>query len=78
MEEFTLIYVAVKGYSVDVWQPVKAIHIHDNCFRILESSSDPEHDYWEFSYDDVVRCENYIFSEGENGLVARSKCKDNL
>ena len=32
MKNSELIYVAVKGYRVEVWQPVKAIHVHENCY----------------------------------------------
>ena len=77
MENFDLIYVDVKGYPVKVWQPVKAVRVHENCYRILESSSDPEHGYWQFSYNDVVRCEKSYFSEDESGLIAFAICEHN-
>ncbi|HLM01704.1 MAG TPA: hypothetical protein VK400_11670 [Pyrinomonadaceae bacterium] len=60
------------------WYPVEAVHKHDDCYRIVSLNPDPEHVYWEFYTDDVVRCETIEFAEGEFGLVARSKCNDNV
>ena len=75
MNAVRLIYVDVKGYPVKIWNPVRATHVHGGCYRVLESSPDPEHEYWEFKEGDVVRCETYAFSEGEEGLVARARCE---
>lgn len=36
--------------------PTPALHVHDNCYRILAASCDPEHDYWMFEAPDVVQC----------------------
>ena len=75
MKNTTLIYVAVEGLGVELWQPVQAVLEHGNCYRVLESSPDPEHDYWQFSSGDIVRCESHTFAEGEHGLVARGRCE---
>ena len=75
MEEHTLIYVVVEGFPGGLLQPVKSVHLHGDCYRVLESSPDPEHDYWQFSSGDEVRCESHTFAEGEVGLIARDKCE---
>jgi hypothetical protein len=74
-ESVMLIYVAVRGDPVDVWAPVKAVHEHGDCYRVMGSSPDPGHDHWQFSSGDIVRCESYTSYEGEAGLVARSGCE---
>ena len=77
MSDTTLIYVSVTTYThpntLD-WYPVKAFHEHENCYRILESSADPEHEYWKFSLNEIVRCYDYKFAENEFGLIAVEKC----
>jgi hypothetical protein len=42
---------------------------------VLESSSDPEHEYWQFKSGDVVKCEMNEFYEGETGLIAVAQCQ---
>jgi hypothetical protein len=77
MSEKTLIYVSVTTYSnpnTFSWFPVQSFHEHENCYRIIESSSDPEHEYWEFTLNDVVSCRNNKFAEGEFGLTVFEKC----
>lgn len=74
----TLIYVNESTrIGTPSWHPIEAVHEHGDCYRIISLDPDPEHSYWEFSTDDVVRCESHKFAEGEFGLVARSKCEDN-
>jgi hypothetical protein len=70
-----IIYVDVQGYPVKIWNPVQSTHMHDNCYRVLESSPDPEHEYWEFEDGDIVCCESHNFAEGETGLIAVAKCE---
>ncbi len=60
-----------------MWQLVQAVHEHRNCYRIIESSSDPEHEYWQFSFDETVSCNSNQFAENEFGLIAVEKCKRN-
>ena len=46
-----LIYVHATTFdrpNTFTWQPVQSIHEHENCYRIPDSSNDPEHDYWQF------------------------------
>ena len=76
MNDFTIIYVSVKGSPVDVWHPIKSIRVSDDCYRIAESNPDPEHWCWQFDLGDVVRCKNHAFAEGEIGLTAYAKCKE--
>lgn len=77
MNNQTLIYVDVKyfDHSGKFWEPVQSIQVHEKCYEILESSTDPEHVYWEFTLGDIVRCETNKFAEGEFGLIAVSKCE---
>lgn len=77
MSEKVLIYVSATSYdrpNTFTWIPVQAVHEHENCYRILESSDDPEHDYWQFTFDEVVVCEINKFAENEFGLIAIKKC----
>ena len=81
MSEKTLIYISANTYNHPntlSWIPVNAIHEHENCYRITESSSDPEHEYWQFTFDDVVDCKNNKFAENEFGLIAFEKCKHGI
>lgn len=78
MSDEILIYISVKhcDYPKDIdWYPVQSVRVHGNCYRILESSSDPEHEYRQFSQDEIVRCDNQEFSENEFGLIAVEKCR---
>ena len=69
-----LIYVQVLNFPGGLLQPTRALHMHNMCYWVLESSDDPEHDVWEFEEGDVVRCEAKEFSEGEPGLFAVAIC----
>lgn len=66
--------VNVIGYPGKSWHPVEAEYQHSNCYLVLESSDDPEHENWQFEHGDVVHCELNEFYEGETGLIAVSKC----
>lgn len=80
MSDEILIYISVKHYDhqkdIDRY-PVRPVHIRENCYRILESSSDPEHEYRQFSLNESVRCANREFAENEFGLIAVEKCQHN-
>lgn len=73
MEE--LIYVNVVGFPDGNLEPVKAIHVHGSCYRIVSENDDDEHFPWEFVTGQVVHCEKVAFYEDEYGLVAKSECK---
>ncbi len=73
----TLIYISATTYdrpNTTTWVPVRSFHEHKDCYRILEESDDPEHDYWQFSSGDIVQCKKNKFAEGEYGLIAFKKC----
>ena len=69
-----LIYVRVLHFPGGLLQPVQAELVHGNCYRVVDSSDDPEHDVWEFGAGDVVHCGSTVFAEGEVGLVADGAC----
>ena len=69
-----LIYVQVLNFPGGLLQPTRALHMHDMCYRVLESSDDPEHDVWAFEEDTVVQCETKEFGDGETGLIAVTVC----
>lgn len=75
--EKKLIYVSVETFdhpNTLIWNPVQAIHEHENCYRIIEPNPDPEHEHWQFSFNDIVICKNHEFAENEFGLIAFEKC----
>jgi hypothetical protein len=74
MDYDTLVFVEVVGFPGGLLTPVRAAREHGTCHRLLESSSDPEHDVWAFSEGVIVRCERREFSKGEYGLVAVATC----
>lgn len=55
-------------------EAVKADRLHGNCFRLLQSSEDPEHYDWEYSAGDVVHCREVVFAPGEWGYLAVERC----
>ena len=73
MPKHHLIYVRVRNFPGGLLQPVKALHLGQDLYKILESSADHEHEEWEFLEGDIVRCEEYSFSKGEVGLLAVEK-----
>ena len=78
MSQKQIIYVDVKGYAEKVWHPVTTKHQHGSCYLVLESSTDPEHEYWQFESGDVVCCEMKEFDGmGESRLIAVLKCECN-
>ena len=74
MDNDTLVFVEVVGFPGGLLTPVRAVREHGNCYRLLESSRDPEHDVWKFTEGAIVQCERHEFSEGEYGLVAVATC----
>ena len=81
MFEKTLIYVSVESYNQSntiIWHPVQAVHEHKNCYRVLESSVDPEHEYWQFSFNEIVKCDEHEFAKNEFGLIAVEKCNHKI
>lgn len=74
MSSSEIIYIDEKDSLPKHWRSVAAEHQHGHCYRVLESSEDPEHFYRQFESGDVVRCEVNEFYEGETGLIAVSEC----
>ncbi len=70
-----LVYVNVIGFPGGNLEPVEALHVHGECFKILGENDDNEHFPWEFVTGEVVKCENVKFYEDESGLVTKSKCE---
>lgn len=70
-----LIYVNVVGFPDGNLEPVKAVHVHGSCFRIIDVNDDDEHFPWEFVTGEVVICEDVVFYENESGLVAEHVCR---
>ena len=66
------IFINVIDFPGGLLTPVKAFRQFSNYYKILEESDDPDHDVWEFTKGDIVKCEKIQFSEGEFGLVAKS------
>lgn len=69
-----LIYIRVLDFPAGLLQAVQAVHVHGSCYRMTESSDDPDHDPWEFESGDIVQCNTVVFSEGETGLVGVAAC----
>jgi hypothetical protein len=42
------IYVDLLDEGTAVWCPVKALHLHDDVYQIVEVNSDPEDTRWAF------------------------------
>lgn len=64
----TVVYVALRGEGTEVWRPVYATVVSGTVFRLLGPV--PLGEYWQFSPGSCVRCEQRVFSGGEQGLVA--------
>jgi hypothetical protein len=64
------IYIALLEEGVDVWRPVEATALPNGLFRIVSENADSETEIWQFQTGAVVRCEQRIFADGKEGLVA--------
>ena len=51
------IYVYLLNEGTDVWRPVEAEALGSDRYRITSRNLDPEEEQWQFSTDDIVRCE---------------------
>lgn len=67
----TQIYIALLDEGTPVWRPVRAAHLRDDIYRILEQLLADEH--LEFVAGEFVRCRQQIFADGESRLVAYEK-----
>jgi hypothetical protein len=68
----TTIYMYLLDEGTDVWRPVQAEHLADNCYRILSVNNSPEDEQWQFQTGDIVRCELKQLDGGAR-LVALSR-----
>jgi hypothetical protein len=58
------IYVGLLDEGVDVWRPVRAEHLRENVYRIVNQPYDREVESWQFEPGDEVVCELIESSEG--------------
>jgi len=64
----TTIYVKLLDEDVDVWRPVEAEDLGQECFHIV-GPAEPRHEDWQFKPGETVRCEvQYV--HGAESLVA--------
>jgi hypothetical protein len=63
--EQTTIYVALLDEGTACWRPVQAINIDDHVFRIADQPI-PEDELWEFRPGEIVRCDDYDFTDGRH------------
>jgi hypothetical protein len=62
------LYVRLLDEGVDVWRPVRGVHLSDDVYRIV--SEPMEGEQWEFPSGSSVRCRPQFFPEGKEELVA--------
>lgn len=67
------IYVALLDKGVDVWRPVRAKHVSQDVFLIVDQPYDTEIETWQFAPGTEVVCEPRKLYEGVF-LVAVSRC----
>jgi hypothetical protein len=58
------IFVSLLDEGVDVWRPVRAVHLHGNVYRIADQSYDNEVETWQFVPGDEVFCEMIDSNDG--------------
>jgi hypothetical protein len=58
------IFVRLIDEGVDVWRPVRAQHVRDDVYRILDQPYERDIETWEFGPGDEVVCEMIDSSEG--------------
>jgi hypothetical protein len=58
------IFVSLLDEAVDVWRPVRAEHLHDKVYRIVEQPYEREIESWQFEPGDEVVCESTESSDG--------------
>ncbi len=66
------IYVYLEDEGTDVWRPVLAIPLGNDCYKILSEHEDPEDEHWQFLTGETVRCCMKELYEGP-ALVAIEK-----
>lgn len=54
MPNVLTVYVALLKDGTEVWRPVHAEHLGDDCYRLIEGAPDGE--MWQFTIGDIVQC----------------------
>jgi hypothetical protein len=65
------IFVRLVDEGGDVWRPVRAVHIHDDIYTIVEQQYDRELETWQFAPGEDVVGEVIEASEGR--ILAATK-----
>jgi hypothetical protein len=65
MSCLTEIFVSLLDERVDVWRPVRAKHLRENIYKIIEQPYDREDERWQFEPGDEVVCELVEANEGQ-------------
>lgn len=67
-----IIYIKLKNEGTEVYRPISAVKLSENCYKISEDLL-PEmiDEEWDFSPNDIVNVKN-ILLENQNILVADS------
>lgn len=68
----TEIFVKLLDEAVDVWRPVKAVHLDGQTYRIVEQPYDRETETWEFVPGTTVQFEVIDGSDGPITAAARA------
>jgi hypothetical protein len=63
------IYVDLLDEGTAVWCPVKALHLHDDVYQIVEVNSDPEDTRWAFDTGAKVRCRPTLTSDQKETIL---------
>ena len=58
------IFIRLLHERVDVWRPVRAEHLHDDVYKIVNQLYDREIETWQFGPGDEVVCELIDSSDG--------------
>lgn len=70
MEKITTIYVRLLDEGIEVFRPVKASHVKEKLYRILDEGFDPESEIWEFLPETIVQTELLENDKGGKFLAA--------
>lgn len=65
-----IIYVALLNEGVPVWKPIRAEHIGEARYRIVEQNYNRDIERWEFQPGDEVECEPV---KTEDGMIVAAK-----
>jgi hypothetical protein len=63
-EPLQTIYVKLVGEGVEVWRPVKAEHLRDDVYLIVDQPYDRDSETWQFGPGSSVVCEPVESADG--------------